>query len=303
MGGFRLLLLQGALFSLVTLRGRGEVCPSEENALVAFKQQAESEPFDRVELENAITRGWFDLAGQIIRRAHAQSRDVSSSVRAAVQTVKNKADELIRLLNKDAETIQVMSPAFQWAQSADSIFLNIKFSFRWSAPGALSVENEVIEANGSSFYFAGIGTHSHVKKKYELKLDLFSEVDSKVVEWSFGSVGKLTVTLRKREKRKWKRLLKDANQKISNMSVWWDMKEKYASEVDRLGEDAEDAAKDSGKTSVGKSSSEEEKKSAEGSSKGGDSAGEEEEEDLSGDSDEEEEKAKAASKTNAKEEL
>lgn len=183
--------------------------------------------------EIAISRGWWDVSEKIIMLAHKQKQDIDGSVRAAVQKVKQRSDELLRLLNVDAHEMQVFSPAFQWAQSADSIFLNIKFAFRWSAPGALSVTDEVVRVENNTFYFSGIGEHSQVRKKYELNLPLFSEIIANATEWSFGSVGKLTVTMKKNAVSNWLRLTESTG-RISNSGIWWDMQEKHKKSIDDL---------------------------------------------------------------------
>ncbi|OII78102.1 CS domain-containing protein [Cryptosporidium andersoni] len=180
------------------------------------------------DLQLSISRGWWDLAKQLVRRTHEQDIDLSSTVRASTLIIRKHLDELVRLLNKRHAEIALLSPAFQWAQSRDFIFLNIKFTYRWNAPGALKVENEVVSITNNTFYFSALGSHSQEMKRYELKLKLFDEIDTDKSEWSFGSVGKLTCTLAKKESNvKWPRLLKDQNEKIPNMHIWWEMKEKF----------------------------------------------------------------------------
>ncbi|EEA04989.1 CS domain-containing protein [Cryptosporidium muris RN66] len=180
------------------------------------------------DLQLSISRGWWDLAKQLVRRTHEQDIDLSSTVRASTLIIRKHLDELVRLLNKRHAEIALLSPAFQWAQSRDFIFLNIKFTYRWNAPGALKVENEVVSITNNTFYFSALGSHSQEMKRYELKLELFDEIDADKSEWTFGSVGKLTCTLAKKESNvKWPRLLKDQNEKIPNMHIWWEMKEKF----------------------------------------------------------------------------
>eukprot|EP00918_Siedleckia_nematoides_P059993 GHVU01130851.1.p1 GENE.GHVU01130851.1~~GHVU01130851.1.p1 ORF type:complete len:267 (+),score=42.80 GHVU01130851.1:161-961(+) len=196
---------------------------TEKDALEHLKTLPPSvEPKD---LEAAITNGWFLLSRELLQRAIDSDATVDNAVRSSVARLNRNGDEIIRMLDSRHKEMLVVSPAFQYAQSMDSVFLNVKFGYRWGSPGALSVEKENVTVTDRRFYFSGIGDHSHVKKKYELIIDLFDQVDPKATEWSFGSVGKLTVTLKKRTPNVWKRLQKE-DKKISNMHVWWEMKDR-----------------------------------------------------------------------------
>eukprot|EP00922_Rhytidocystis_sp_ex-Travisia-forbesii_P017613 GHVS01026243.1.p1 GENE.GHVS01026243.1~~GHVS01026243.1.p1 ORF type:complete len:443 (+),score=124.55 GHVS01026243.1:71-1330(+) len=181
---------------------------------------------DQHDLQLAIGRSWWKLSQALILKSHKEERDFSTFVRSAVADIRHNTDELIRLLNKKHDEIAIMSPAFQWAQSPEQIFLNIKFAYRWSSPGALSVENEKIDTKACCFYFSGVGTHSHVKKEYRLELDLFDDLEATETKWSFASVGKVFVTLQKKTAGVWKQLTRSPA-KFPNMAVWWDMKEKF----------------------------------------------------------------------------
>ncbi|KAH8740086.1 hypothetical protein FG386_000913 [Cryptosporidium ryanae] len=201
--------------------------PSEDHALGIFNKNTSIKVIAD-DLELSISRGWWKLSKSLIIRTHEQGLDFSAVVRSAELTIRKELDELTRLLNKKHDEIATLSPAFQWAQSLDNIYLNVKFTYRWNAPGALKVENKTLLIEKNTFYFSGLGSHSHEKKKYILELELFDEVDPTLSECSSGSVGKLSCTLMKKKgNNKWPRLLKDKNLKILNMHVWWEMKEKH----------------------------------------------------------------------------
>eukprot|EP00922_Rhytidocystis_sp_ex-Travisia-forbesii_P017616 GHVS01026246.1.p1 GENE.GHVS01026246.1~~GHVS01026246.1.p1 ORF type:complete len:422 (+),score=118.52 GHVS01026246.1:70-1335(+) len=237
---------------------------------------------DQHDLQLAIGRSWWKLSQALILRSHKEDRDFSTFVRSAVADIRHNTDELIRLLNKKHAEIAVMSPAFQWAQSPEQIFLNIKFAYRWSSPGALSVENEKIETKACCFYFSGVGTHSHVKKEYRLELDLFDDLDATETKWSFASVGKVFVTLQKKTSGVWKQLTRSPA-KFPNMAVWWDMKEKfYDTNKEFLSEAknntaADDSALDAGKEKQPVDENDNEKKSG-GEAEADEGESEEEEE-------------------------
>ncbi|PFH32027.1 CS domain-containing protein [Besnoitia besnoiti] len=183
------------------------------------------------DVKTAIERGWWKVAKEIILQSHKADADVTSTVRKSVADVRVHLDELIRVLNKQHHEIPVVPPAFQWAQSPIEVFLNIKFAYRWSSPGALSVTDPQFTSEARSFTFTGIGTHSGIQKKYSLSLGLFEDIVPEATKWSFASVGKVVVTLQKKKVGVWHRLTED-KAKISNMNVWWDMKEKVQKDLD-----------------------------------------------------------------------
>merc|ERR1719510_1947370 len=124
-------------------------------------------------LEKLVSRQWWDLAREVVTKSHAQHVDLSFSVRNAVRALKDEADELIRTLNPKYGQAQQVSPAFQWAQNDTSIFLTIKYTVRWNAPGALEVTQPSVNMSCSSFTFSGLGKHSNNKYRYFLSLNLF----------------------------------------------------------------------------------------------------------------------------------
>ena len=67
--------------------------------------------------------------------------------------------------------------------------------------------------------------------KFELNLNLYDEIISEGSTMNSGSVGRYQLYLKKREAKYWERLLFDKNQVISNMKVWFEMKNKYDSEI------------------------------------------------------------------------
>jgi len=185
---------------------------------------------DPLVVEKVVMRQWWGLARDIVARSHTQQVDLSFSVRKAVKALKEEADELLRTLNPKYGQAQQVAPAFQWAQNDTSIFLTIKYTVRWNAPGALEATNIDVLMARNQFNFTGLGKHSNNKYKYVLGLSLFDVImPQPISSWSAASVGKLSVTLRKRWARKWPRLLGNKKTKIGNMHVWMEMQEKLDS--------------------------------------------------------------------------
>jgi len=199
---------------------------SEQDARVLVEPYLENlKSLDPLAMEKIVMRQWWGLAGDVVAKSHTQQIDFSFSVRKAVKALKDEADELLRTLNPKYGQAQQVTPAFQWAQNDTCIFLTIKYTVRWNAPGALEATGIDITMDGSGFNFTGFGKHSNNKYRYSLSLHLFDNILESASVWSAASVGKLSVTMRKRWGRKWPRLLADKKLKIGNMHVWSDRQE------------------------------------------------------------------------------
>jgi hypothetical protein len=185
-------------------------------------------------VEAIVQRQWWSLARDIVAESHVQHVDLSFGVRKAVKALKEEADELLRTLNPKYGLAQQVSPAFQWAQNDTCIVLTIKYTVRWNAPGALEATDISVNMSEASFNFTGLGKHSNNKYKYVLSLKLFDNIVEEFSTWSAASVGKLSVTLRKRWARKWPRLLGDKKMKIGNMHLWSERQEKLDSTLTNM---------------------------------------------------------------------
>lgn len=120
-----------------------------------------------------------------------------------------------------------IAPAFEWAQSPEAVFLNIKFAHKLDTPATLGCEAESVEFNPRSFLFRA--DCSENKKAFHLELSLLKDINVTESSWSMSSVGRAMVTLRKAENGTWTRLLA-STKKPANMHVWWAMREKYEDE-------------------------------------------------------------------------
>lgn len=159
--------------------------------------------------------------------------------------VRKELDDLIRSLDKSYGEASLISPAFQWAQNSSHIFLQVKYAQRWNAPGALEVHNASISVSDCCFSFKGFGEHSMIRKEYKLFLHFFDPVLEKGSSWHFAAAGRLVVTIKKKWRRKWMRLLRSENVQPANMGVWQDMQAKWKSELakrkkDKMYEDDKD---------------------------------------------------------------
>eukprot|EP00747_Dinoflagellata_sp_TGD_P168659 gnl/TRDRNA2_/TRDRNA2_195594_c0_seq1.p1 gnl/TRDRNA2_/TRDRNA2_195594_c0~~gnl/TRDRNA2_/TRDRNA2_195594_c0_seq1.p1 ORF type:complete len:317 (+),score=73.92 gnl/TRDRNA2_/TRDRNA2_195594_c0_seq1:43-951(+) len=183
---------------------------------------------DQEIIDKVVLRQWWGIARDMAKMSHGQNVDLSKQLQKAVKAFRAEADEVLQMLKPGYGTAQQVSPAFQWAQNDTCIFLSIKFTVRWNAPGALEVTDAVVNISDASFYFQANGKHSNNKYIYKLNLDMFDHIVEGPSYWSLASVGKLSATIRKRAARRWPRLLADrrSKDKINNMHVWLEMQQK-----------------------------------------------------------------------------
>lgn len=205
---------------------------SEEDAQKVLEPHMESlKTLDATVVEKVVFKQWWTLATDMVARSHLQGVDLSFAVRKAVRAIKDESDELMRRLNPKYGQAQQVAPAFQWAQNDTCIFLTVKFTARWNAPGALGVTEPTVEIVANKFNFTGLGKHSNNKYKYQLGLKLFDNVAPADSTWNAASVGKLSVILRKAWPRKWPRLLMDKKAKIGNMHVWMETQDRLNADL------------------------------------------------------------------------
>ena len=80
------------------------------------------------------------------------------------------------------------------------------------------------------------------KIQYLLDFETFETIDPSASTYSLASVGRLSINLEKKVEGVWAAPMK--GKKSSNMQVWWEMKERYHKEMQRLQPDDEEARAD-----------------------------------------------------------
>ena len=121
------------------------------------------------------------------------------------------------LSSKDSSNLQIVSPAFLWAEDQYSVHLDILFSHRHNAPGCSEVDDyyTVIYNNNYTFHFNANCTMGDDELYFELDLTLFDKVD-KIDKVSI-SRGKAIVRLEKEKKYSWGQLLRPGEELPNNM--------------------------------------------------------------------------------------
>jgi hypothetical protein len=181
-------------------------------------------------------RGWWAAARELVQRSHEeadakQRQAIETVVRREANNLKRRSDELLLSLSpQESSKIGVVRCAFQWAQNSTTIFLSVKFSHRWSSPGALKVHDEQVNVSSCCFNFTAEGEHSQLHKRYSLDLHFLHEVKPDLWSWQLASAGRFTVEVQKRVPGVWERLL-HGKEKPGSMAAWESMNQRYKKEL------------------------------------------------------------------------
>lgn len=216
---------------------------SDEQAAFTYFTNNPNHLITQDDVTDAIGKCWLDVSEQLITKSIDQNNDFSFEIKRTINTLKQKLDRLTALLNINKK-IDIVKASFQWAQSPEYIFLNIKFSHRWSSPGALKVKDEQVLTEKNRFQFSALSNDpTSSTKKYVVDLTLLHNIIESETKYSFASVGKVVVTLKKEKKKIWNRLLL-SKEKNPSMHVWWDMKEKHDPDIKKFLKEKEKRKRD-----------------------------------------------------------
>jgi hypothetical protein len=167
-----------------------------------------------------------------------QEVQIDPSLKVNALALKRKLEKFITAL-EHSSTMQVVSPAYQWAQSPSMIFLDVKFSHRLDSPGCLEVTNPEVQITESKLTFTANCARSTQRIRLSLEMEFYTQINAEESSYSFTSVGRLNVNLKKKEDSAWPKPMK--GRKPNNVHTWWEMKEKYQKVMNKFtGEDDED---------------------------------------------------------------
>eukprot|EP00931_Biecheleriopsis_adriatica_P003593 TRINITY_DN105392_c0_g1_i1.p1 TRINITY_DN105392_c0_g1~~TRINITY_DN105392_c0_g1_i1.p1 ORF type:complete len:406 (+),score=93.64 TRINITY_DN105392_c0_g1_i1:43-1218(+) len=218
---------------------------TEADVLDKLRADKESTSCDAEEMAVLMKRGWWQAARSLVTSSQGKSdfASLEKVVRREVTQLKLRADELLLALSpQDDSSIGVVRCAAQWAQNSSAIFLSIKFSHRWSSPGALKVHDEKVDVSPCCFNFSALGDHSQLRKRYALDWQFYDEVDPEHWSWQLAAAGRMTAEFRKKQMGNWPRLLMTKS-KPGNLGKWDAMQDKWRrdlEEFDRLNKKGED---------------------------------------------------------------
>ncbi len=157
----------------------------------------------------------------------------------SINTMKKQLDEIHNKHRFEVKEYQTISPAFKWAQSLEDIFIEIKYAHRHDSPGCLEIKDMDIKIKNDSVSFEGFCVLGDVPIKIDFKIDTYQGLNVSECSHGEGSVGRYQITLKKNQKSFWKKLLKEDSPVPPNMRVWFEMKEKYETELKEFEEKEE----------------------------------------------------------------
>ena len=191
----------------------------------------------------AMRSGFWGCAEALAYSAAASGNmlavDINNMVHLESRAINMKISALRSALDSARPPSQIIHPAFQWAQSGDSIFLNVKFAHKIDAPATLDVNVDSVELTNVSVSLRA----SKERKAFELDLTpLRFAIDPDASTWTLGSVGRAMFTLKKaaEKPKKWPALLAKNAKKPAQMGLWWDRQEEFTKELDKLDDDDDD---------------------------------------------------------------
>jgi hypothetical protein len=190
----------------------------------------------------ALDKNWFETLFKLVQSSIFSDVIFSDTLKAEVKNKRKMIENLITQASSWGK-MSTLAPAFQWAQSPNSTFLEIKFSHRLDSPGCSVLNDLKVEISSNHFYFSGNCLKSNQKVRFMLDFDTWDEVSPELSSYQEGKNGKLTVSLKKaKNDTVWELPLK--GKKPGNLHIWWEMKDKFKKEMNKLtGEVDEDEKK------------------------------------------------------------
>ena len=148
-----------------------------------------------------------------------------------INSLQKKLEEIMNKYKFNENDYQIVSPAFQWAQSLSTIFIEVKFAHRHDSPGCIEINNLNIEINGNNVRLIAYCISTDIPIKFDLNLNCLFDFDKEKSSFSSGSVGRYQLNLKKKEVKYWERLLFDPKESFINMKIWYEMRNKYLEEL------------------------------------------------------------------------
>ena len=185
----------------------------------------------------------LELLDFYLTQLHKRRISFRQPLQSSINRISSTLDSIVLKHRYD----QTVYPAFQWAQSLNNIFIEIKFAHRHDSPGCLDMKNYTTNIQSHYITFEGYCVLGDVPIKIEFDINLFKGINKDKSMFAFGSVGKGIFTLYKEEEGVyWEKLVNEGSSSVNrNMRVWFEMQEKYEEElkgiIEHKDEEEEDA--------------------------------------------------------------
>eukprot|EP00602_Paraphysomonas_sp_CaronLab_P004360 CAMPEP_0185030670 /NCGR_PEP_ID=MMETSP1103-20130426/17668_1 /TAXON_ID=36769 /ORGANISM="Paraphysomonas bandaiensis, Strain Caron Lab Isolate" /LENGTH=321 /DNA_ID=CAMNT_0027565883 /DNA_START=184 /DNA_END=1149 /DNA_ORIENTATION=+ len=210
-----------------------------------------------------MTKGYWKCANAIATIANDANIDIRSVFDMETRVI-NKEIAALKANIESSLPMSSINPAFQWAQSGNEVFINVKFAHKLDAPATLNVEAHNVSIDTTGLVLRA----SDGRKMFNLDIEFLKEIVPENSTWSMASVGRMTLTLQKKNgPLKWSRLTK-GRKKPNNIHFWWELHDKYASELENLGDEDDESEEDTDKSSPSKTSDNSTSEASEAKSEG-----------------------------------
>jgi hypothetical protein len=145
---------------------------SETEALAALNSDVSFE-CESSDISDALASTWFDVTSELISLCRDNNVDVSTPFYSSANHIRSQIKELTNLLRIKKGEKRIIAPAFEWTQSGDAVFLNVKLSHKIDTPATLGcvLTPESVTMTKESLTLTAPCPIQH--KTFELKLDLF----------------------------------------------------------------------------------------------------------------------------------
>ena len=214
-------------------------CLESEAEAVLASTSSWSDSYCGDTVRRVMEKGWWEVSGKLVSECRARGFKVASPVYKAKSNLNKQLNAITNLLSGPSA---VISPAFQWAQSADYILINVKFAHKLDTPATLGVKSK----SGADITEKGLVFEAASKtknKRFRLDLKLARAVVPEESEWSMAAVGRATISLKKKHpETAWVRLLDSSQVPPQNMHTWWAMREQHDKDVKMLDTSMTDAS-------------------------------------------------------------
>ena len=117
----------------------------------------------------AMKKGFWKCAKELSTIVQASGIDVRNVFDFESRLIMKEISDLRAAVESHKSTIRpTINPAYQWAQSTDEIFINVKFSHKIDAPATLNVETEEVKWTNKTLSLRA----SDGRKTFSLDIDL-----------------------------------------------------------------------------------------------------------------------------------
>ena len=196
-------------------------------------------------IERLLLTGKYETLEKYLDNLYLDNIRFSQNLSNAVSNIETTLQQ-IKKEYRYIETKKIIKkPAFQWAQSLNKVFLEIKYSSSFTSPGCLEVSNFSLNVrdNNKMTLQAECFVDNEQLIQFVLVIDLFGDVENIDIINDKESGSKYLVILNKKEDMFWEKLLR-GSEKEFNMKEWFEMKIKYKDELKNFYQEEEEKSYD-----------------------------------------------------------